>query len=299
MSRQVISVFGLGSMGFGVACSALAAGHHVYGFDVNPDIQSRFLAKGGDQASVADAGARSHVVVSVVLNGAQTADVLFGDKGIVAHMRPGSVVVSCATLAPDLARDLAARCDAFQVLYLDAPISGGSVKAAEGALTIMASGSSSSFDAAKPTLDTIAQTVYRLGDEAGPGSAMKAVNQLLAGVHIAAMGEALTFGISQGVDAARIVEVISKCAGTSWMFENRAPHVVNGDYTPHSAVNIWLKDLGIVLDVAKGSNFSAPLAAAALQQFVAAAGQGLGGEDDAAVAKVYAHNAGISLPKAK
>ncbi|MBL6596859.1 MAG: NAD(P)-dependent oxidoreductase [Candidatus Puniceispirillum sp.] len=299
MSKQVISVFGLGSMGFGVACSALAAGHHVYGFDVDPDSQSRFLAKGGDQASVADAGARSHVVVSVVLNGAQTADVLFGDKGIVAHMRPGSVVVSCATLAPDLARDLAARCDAFQVLYLDAPISGGSVKAAEGALTMMASGSSSSFDAAKPTLDAIAQTVYRLGDEAGPGSAMKAVNQLLAGVHIAAMGEALTFGISQGVDAARIVEVISKCAGTSWMFENRAPHVVNGDYTPHSAVNIWLKDLGIVLDVAKGSNFSAPLAAAALQQFVAAAGQGLGGEDDAAVAKVYAHNAGISLPKAK
>ena len=299
MSRQVISVFGLGSMGFGVACSALAAGHHVYGFDVNSDIQSRFLAKGGNQTSVADAGARSDVVVSVVLNGAQTADVLFGDKGIVAHMRPGSVVVSCATLAPDLARDLAARCDAFQVLYLDAPISGGSVKAAEGALTIMASGSSSSFDAAKPTLDTIAQTVYRLGNEAGPGSAMKAVNQLLAGVHIAAMGEALTFGISQGVDAARIVEVISKCTGTSWMFVNRAPHVVNGDYTPHSAVNIWLKDLGIVLDVAKGSNFSAPLAAVALQQFVAAAGQGLGGEGDAAVAKVYAHNAGISLPKAK
>ncbi|MDA1153103.1 MAG: NAD(P)-dependent oxidoreductase [Alphaproteobacteria bacterium] len=299
MSKQVISVFGLGSMGFGVACSALAAGHHVYGFDVNPDSQSKFIAKGGDQAVVADAGAQSDVVVSVVLNGAQTVDILFGDNGIVPHMRPGSVVVSCATVAPDLARDLAARCDAFQILYLDAPISGGSVKAAEGALTMMASGSASSFDAAKPTLDAITQTVYRLGDEAGAGSAMKAVNQLLAGVHIAAMGEALTFGISQGVDAARIVEVISKCAGTSWMFENRAPHVVDGDYTPHSAVNIWLKDLGIVLDVAKGSNFSAPLAAAALQQFVAAAGQGLGREDDAAVAKVYAHNAGISLPKAK
>lgn len=299
MSKQVISVFGLGSMGFGVACSALAAGHHVYGFDVNPDSQSKFIAKGGDQAVVADAGAQSDVVVSVVLNGAQTADILFGNNGIVPHMRPGSVVVSCATVAPDLARDLAARCDAFQILYLDAPISGGSVKAAEGALTMMASGSASSFDAAKPTLDAITQTVYRLGDEAGAGSAMKAVNQLLAGVHIAAMGEALTFGISQGVDAARIVEVISKCAGTSWMFENRAPHVVDGDYTPHSAVNIWLKDLGIVLDVAKGSNFSAPLAAAALQQFVAAAGQGLGREDDAAVAKVYAHNAGISLPKAK
>ncbi|HAE09142.1 MAG TPA: 3-hydroxyisobutyrate dehydrogenase, partial [Alphaproteobacteria bacterium] len=135
MSKQVISVFGLGSMGFGVACSALAAGHHVYGFDVNPDSQSKFIAKGGDQAVVADAGAQSDVVVSVVLNGAQTVDILFGDNGIVPHMRPGSVVVSCATVAPDLARDLAARCDAFQILYLDAPISGGSVKAAEGALT--------------------------------------------------------------------------------------------------------------------------------------------------------------------
>ena len=132
--------------------------------------------------------------------------------------------------------------------------------------------------------------VYQLGDTAGPGSAMKAINQLLAGVHIAATDEALTFGISQGVDAARIVEAISKCAGTSWMFENRAPHVVDGDYTPHSAINIWLKDLGIVLDVAKGSHFSAPLAAA---------GQGLGGEDDAAVAKVYAKNAGLALPKTK
>ena len=146
-----------------------------------------------------------------------------------------------------------------------------------------------------PLLNSISDNVYNLGEEAGRGSAMKSVNQLLAG--IAAMGEALTFGLSQGIDAKRIVEVISKCAGTSWMFESRGSHVVDGDYTPYAAINIWLKDLGIVLDVAKGSQFSAPLTAAALQQFVAAAGQGLGGEGDAAVAKVYAHNAGIKLPK--
>lgn len=125
---------------------------------------------------------------------------------------------------------------------------------------------------------------------------MKAVNQLLAGVHIAAMAEALTFGMTQGVAPEKFVEVISKCAGTSWMLENRAPHVVAGDYTPHSSVNIWPKDLGIVLDIARSSSFSAPLTAAALQQFLAAAGMGLGGEDDAAVAKVYARNAGLTLP---
>ena len=92
------------------------------------------------------------------------------------------------------------------------------------------------------------------------------------------------------------MKVIPLCAGTSWMLENRAPHIVDGDYTPRSAVDIWSKDLGIVLDIARGAKFGAPLTAAALQQFVAASGSGFGREDDAAVAKVYARNAGLTLP---
>ena len=147
MSKQTISVFGLGSMGFGVASSALAAGHHVYGFDLNIACQDRFVAEGGDRAGFAEAGAVSDVVISVVLNSVQTNDILFGETGIVPHMRPGSVVISCATVAPDRASELAAKCDAFQVLYLDAPISGGPVKAAEGALTMMASGSADALEA--------------------------------------------------------------------------------------------------------------------------------------------------------
>ena len=297
MARQVVSVFGLGSMGLGVACSALTGGHDVFGFDIDAKSQSNFIARGGQTGLMKNTVAKSNVVVSVVLNGAQTEDLLFGVTGVVPQMQAGSVVVSCATLAPELAKKLANKCNEYRVHYLDAPISGGPVKASEGALTIMASGPKAAFDAARPLLDSISENVYNLGAEAGPGSAMKSVNQLLAGIHIAAMGEALTFGISQGIDAARIVEVVSKCAGTSWMFENRGAHVVDGDYTPYSAINIWLKDLGIVLDVAKESQFSAPLTAAALQQFVAAAGQGLGGEGDAAVAKVYAHNANIKLPR--
>ena len=143
----------------------------------------------------------------------------------------------------------------------------------------------------------MAETVFELGDAAGAGSAMKAVNQLLAGVHIAAMAEAMTFGMTQGVTPDAFMEVITKCAGTSWMLENRGGHIVAGDYTPHSSVNIWPKDLGIVLDIAKSAQFSAPITAAAMQQYLAAAGMGLGGEDDAAVAKVYARNAGLTLPE--
>ena len=269
MARQVVSVFGLGSMGLGVACSALAGGHDVFGFDIDPESQSKFIARGGQSGVMENTIAKSNVVVSVVLNGAQTED-----KGVVPQMQAGSVVVSCATLAPETAKRLADKCNDYQVLYLDAPISGGPIKASDGTLTIMASGSKAAFDAAMPLLNSISDNVYNLGEEVGHGSAMKSVNQLLAGIHIAAMGEALTFGLSQGIDAKRIVEVISQCAGTSWMFESRGSHVVDGDYTPYAAINIWLKDLGIVLDVAKGSQFSAPLTAAALQQFVAAAGQG-------------------------
>ena len=143
-----------------------------------------------------------------------------------------------------------ARCSAAGVLYLDAPISGGSVKASQGALSIMASGTRDAFDAARPFLDATAEKVFELGGSAGAGSAMKAVNQLLAGVHIATMAEALTFGMTQGIDPETFARVIPECAGSSWMLENRAPHIVAGDYTPHSSVDIWPKDLGIVLDIA-------------------------------------------------
>ncbi|MEL7181790.1 MAG: NAD-binding protein, partial [Pseudomonadota bacterium] len=189
-----------------------------------------------------------------------------------------------------------ARCAGHGVHYLDAPISGGSVKAAQGKLSVMAAGSDAAFAAAAPVLEAVAEKVFTLGDQAGAGSAMKAVNQLLAGVHIAAMAEAMTFGLTQGVSPEKFVEVIPECAGTSWMLENRAPHIVAGDYTPHSSVNIWPKDLGIVLEIAEAAGFDAPVTQAAMAQFMEAAAQGLGGEDDAAVAKVYAGQVGVRLP---
>lgn len=293
---QTMAIFGLGSMGYGIASSCLRAGHTVYGYDISEAQMDRFRAEGGASGTLEDAAKDLEAVGVVVLNAAQTEEVLFGDNGIVPRLNSGAAIISCATVPPEFARDMAARCAGYGVHYLDAPISGGAVKAAAGQLSILASGPSEAFAAARPFLDATAETVFELGDEIGKGSAMKAVNQLLAGTHIAVMAEALTFGVSQGIAPDQFLDVISKCAGSSWMLENRAPHIVAGDYTPHSAVDIWLKDLGIVLDIAKGAKFSAPVAAAALQQFVAASGQGLGREDDAAVAKVYARNAGLRLP---
>ena len=297
-----VAVFGLGSMGFGVATSLLRAGHRVHGFDPVPDAVARLEAAGGARADADDVAGSLDAVVTVVLNAAQTGSVLFGDGaddapgGVAARLRPGAVVIGCATVPPAFARDAAARCAAAGVHYLDAPISGGAAKAASGELSVMASGTAEAFAAARPVLDAMAATVFELGDAAGAGSAMKAVNQLLAGVHIAAMAEAITFGMTQGVSPERFLEVIPKCAGTSWMLENRAPHVVDGDWTPRSAVDIWPKDLAIVLEAAREAGFEAPLTEAALVEFAKAADAGLGREDDAAVAKVYARRAGLALP---
>lgn len=291
-----ITVIGLGSMGMGMAQSLLRAGHVVHGLDISSERTAAFEAEGGAPGSLAEALGASSVLVCVVLNAAQTREVLFGPGGAAEHLPQGAAIISCATIAPSQAREFAELASTKGLHYLDAPISGGAIKAAQGQLSIMASGTPEAFEAAAPALDSMAATVHRLGDDAGAGSAMKAVNQLLAGVHLAAMGEAMALGVSQGLEPARIVEVISASAGTSWMFENRGPHIVDGDYTPRSAVNIWPKDLGIVGGIAGEAKLPVPMTEAALGQFKSAAEAGDGLIDDAAVVKVYARAAGLSLP---
>ncbi|WP_417269086.1 L-threonate dehydrogenase [Celeribacter sp.] len=291
-----IAVIGLGSMGYGMAKCCLKAGLTTYGYDIMPAQMEKFQSEGGAVGALDDVASSLDCALIVVLNAPQTEAVLFGDNGIVAKLSKGAVVVACATVPPAFARDMEARCAEHGILYLDAPISGGSLKAASGNLSVMASGTAAAFERARPTLEAISEQVFELGDTAGAGSAMKAVNQLLAGVNLATMTEALTFGMTQGVTPEKFFEVIPKCAGTSWMLENRTPHIVDGDYTPRSQIDIWPKDLGIVLDIAKSAKFSAPITATVMQQYLAASGMGYGAEDDAALAKVYARNAGLTLP---
>jgi 3-hydroxyisobutyrate dehydrogenase len=213
-------------------------------------------------------------------------------------MTPGAVFVSAATMDPEIAKRLAARVEASGRLYLDAPISGGAQRAAQGELTILASGSAAAFAKARPALDAMALRLYELGDAPGQGSAFKMINQLLAGVHIAAASEAISFAAKQGLDIRKVYEVITASAGNSWMFENRVPHVLEGDYTPRSAVDIFVKDLGIVQDMARNAKFPVPMSAAALQMFLMASASGMGRDDDIAVAKMYAQVTGAPLPGA-
>lgn len=294
---QKIGIIGLGSMGYGMARNLIKAGHQVWGHDINPDAVARLVADGAQAGALLDHAEALDALVVVVLNAAQTEAVLFGPEGVAAALQRNTVILSCATIPPGFAAEMETRAESAGLLYLDAPISGGAIKAASGELTIMASGRKAAFDAAKPALDAISAKVFEMGDRAGAGSAMKATNQMLAGIHIASMAEAITFALAQGISPERFLEVVSQSAGTSWMLENRAPHIIEGDYTPRSTINIWPKDLGIVMDIAQNSGFSAPITEAALALFKEAAAQGLGAEDDAALAKLYAKAAGLTLPK--
>ena len=292
-----IGVIGLGAMGLGMAQSLRRAGCDVHVCDVRAEAAQAFASEGGTACTTPAALAvLCEVVVSVVVNAEQTEAVLFGELGAAAALKPGSVFVMCSTVAPGWSVALEARLAERGVLYLDAPISGGAAKAASGQMTMMTAGSAAAYAKAGGALDAMAAKVYRLGDRAGNGSKVKIVNQLLAGVHIAAAAEAMALGLREGLDADALYEVITHSAGNSWMFENRMAHVLAGDYTPLSAVDIFVKDLGLVLDTARASKFPLPLSATAHQMFMQASSAGFAKEDDSAVIKIFP---GITLPARK
>ena len=296
-----VGLIGLGAMGSGMAASLRRAGFDVHVFDVRQEVADTFAKDGGHTCkSLAELGAACDVVVSVVVNAAQTEAVLFGPNGdgtgCAATMRAGSVFVMCSTVDPNWSVALEARLEKLGLLYVDAPISGGAAKAASGEMTMMTAAKPAAYSKCEAILNAMAGKVYKLGDHAGAGSKVKIINQLLAGVHIAAAAEAMALGLREGVNPDALYDVITHSAGNSWMFENRMAHVLAADYTPLSAVDIFVKDLGLVLDMARASKFPLPLSSTAHQMFMQASTAGFAKEDDSAVIKIFP---GIELPQAK
>ncbi len=294
VAAKHVGLIGLGAMGRGMAGSLRRAGYTVHVCDARPGAAAEFAADGGVAcANPAEVAAACPVVISVVVNAAQTESVLFGEQGAAAAMASGSVFIMCSTVDPNWSIAMGDRLNALGLLYLDAPISGGAAKAASGQMTMMTSGAPAAYALCEPMLNAMAASVYKLGDHAGAGSKVKIINQLLAGVHIAAAAEAMALGLREGVDPAALYEVLTHSAGNSWMFENRMAHVLAADYTPLSAVDIFVKDLGLVLDMARASKFPLPLSSTAHQMFMQASTAGFAKEDDSAVIKIVP---GISLP---
>jgi 3-hydroxyisobutyrate dehydrogenase len=292
--KKPVGVIGLGAMGMGVAMSLVREGFEVHACDVVPEAVRKVVDAGGIRAeSPAALAPLVDVLITVVVNAEQTETVLFGENGAAPRMKPGSVVIASSTVSPEFAKALGKRLTDAGLLMIDGPISGGAAKAMSGEMTVMSSGSPAAYAKCEDVLDAIAAKVYRLSDEIGVGSVTKMINQVLAGIHVASASEAMALAIRAGADPKQIYEVITNSAGNSWMFQNRVPHILANDYTPLSQVNIFVKDLGIVLDYAKKAVFPLPLAAAAHQMFLSASAAGHGKEDDSAVIKFFP---GIKLP---
>ncbi|WNN45564.1 MULTISPECIES: L-threonate dehydrogenase [Winslowiella] len=293
-----VGVIGLGSMGMGAAQSCIKAGLNTFGVDLNPQALETLRQSGAQAAeSSADAFASQlDAVLLLVVNAQQVKGILFGERGIASKLKAGTVVMVSSTISSQDAQLIEQQLAQHQLLMLDAPVSGGAAKAALGEMTVMASGSDRAFAILQPVLDAVASKVYRIGSEIGLGSTVKIIHQLLAGVHIAAGAEAMALAARAGIPLDTMYDVVTNAAGNSWMFENRMRHVVDGDYSPKSAVDIFVKDLGLVADTAKALHFPLPLASTAFNMFTSASNAGFGKQDDSAVIKIFS---GITLPEKK
>jgi 3-hydroxyisobutyrate dehydrogenase len=299
-NTPLVAFIGLGSMGLGMAKNLLKHGHKVIGVDPSAAAREAFTAAGGTTAgSPAEAAAKADATVLAVVNFQQVETVLFGEGGAIGVLRKGGLVMQCATVSPAFAKSLGERLARTGHVLLDAPMSGGRARAEAGELTYMSSGSAAAYAAAESILSATSAKVFRLGEAPGIGSLVKTVNQLLAGVHIATAAEAMALAAKAGADTRAVYDVIAASAGNSWMFGNRVPHMLDDDYAPLSAVEIFVKDLGLVLNTGHELRLPLPMAAAAHQLFLAAAGSGWGRLDDAAVVKVYeqAGDFKVSSPK--
>ncbi len=282
-----IGFIGLGAMGAPMATRLAASGHEVAGFDMRADAVAALARAGGRAAaSAADAARGAELLWLMVVTGEQARAVLF-DGGAAAALPRGAIVALGCTQAPAMAQATARELEAMGLAMLDAPASGGAKRAADGTLTLMVSGAPEVFARARPALDAMASRVFDCGASAGLGSAAKMVNQLLCGVHIAAAAEALHLAERAGMDPAKMLEIIGVSAGNSWMFGDRGPRMLQDDPAVTSAVDIFVKDLGIVLGEGRALKAGLPLSATAMQMFLAASGLGHGAADDSQVIRAY------------
>ncbi|MGW3628078.1 NAD(P)-dependent oxidoreductase [Streptomyces sp. NPDC000880] len=239
-------------------------------------------------ASPAQAARDADLIMVMVRDAAQTRQALLPAGGTGPLPAPGSTVVIMSTIGPGPARELAAALADHDVAVVDAPVSGGVARAATGDLVIMAGASDEAFNRSRPALDVLGSTVVQVGQNAGDGQAVKLVNQLLCGVHIAAAAEALAYAESLGLDSTAVWQTIRGGAAGSFMLDDRGERMLHRSYSPvRSALSLFVKDLGLVVEQAQHSHIPVPLASTAAQLFTMGAAQGLIEGDDAGLIELY------------
>ena len=292
-----VAWLGLGAMGLPMARRLIEASHDVAAFDPVPASLEMIAGFGGRPASTAaEASAGADLVFVTVATPEQATAAMFGPEGAAGPLAPGATVVIMSTIGPAAVRELADRLAPAGVGLLDAPMSGGVARAERGDLVVMVGGPREHFEAVRPFLDRLGSTVAYVGEIVGDGQALKLVNQLLAGVHIAAAAEALGFAAALGLDPRAAWDVVRHGAAGSFMLGDRGARMLDGEFEPvRSALDIFVKDMGLVMAAAKAHRLPTPLAAAAEQLYLAGAAEGLGRRDDSSIVGLYERWAGRSV----
>jgi putative dehydrogenase len=284
---QTIGFIGLGAIGTPMAANLARAGFDVRGYDVRPEAVAVLVGAGGKPAtSAAEAAAGADLLILMVVNAAQAEQALFAD-GAAAALPAQGVVALMSTCPPGAVADLAARVVALGRGFVDAPVSGGVAGAKAATLTIMAAAPATLLDRAHPAFEALGDKIFHVGEKPGQGAAVKTVNQLLCGVHIAAAAEALALAARIGVDPVVALRILSGSSAASWMLGDRGPRMLEADPELTSAIDIFVKDLSIVLEAGREAKVPLPLAALAHQLFLATSGRGDGGVDDSQVIRTY------------
>ena len=285
-SQATVGVIGPGAMGLGIVASLVRNGFRVVARDVRPEANARAAAAGATVLdSPADIARAAPIVIVVVVDAGQIDDVLFGPDGIAASGARDRVAMIASTVDPDYVRTLPARCADAGITILDTPISGGPAKAHAGTMTIMVAGAADARARCTGILSAIAGRAFTISDRAGDAAATKIVNNLLAAANLAAAAEALALAEALGLDLRATADVIGASSGGSWIFADRVPRALDGDFAPRAASRILAKDVGIACDVAARAGADATFAKAARSAFIDTVDAGFGEDDDAAIVR--------------
>ena len=288
-SKPAVGVIGVGAMGMGVAARLTRGGFPTHARDIRPEAQREAAALGATCHPDAGALARScEIAIVLVVDAAQVDQVLFGTGGAAAGFRPGGIVMLSSTVAPDYVAALSSRLEHCGIAMVDAPVSGGPRRAADGTMTMMVAGDAAALARCEPVFAAVAGRVFRVGVTPGDAAKFKIVNNLLAAVNLAAGAEALTLAVRAGLDPAQAVDVINASSGASWIFADRMPRALAGDFAPRAAAKILAKDVRIAAEFADRLGQDAPFANAAQAAFQRMVDAGDGELDDAAICRLPA-----------
>lgn len=295
-SSQAVAFIGLGTMGAILSGRLLGAGHRVRAFDLDPGALERAVERGADGAdSPRDAAAGADVAVLSLPSPAIVEEVVTGPDGVLASLSPGSVIADMSTIDPATTRRLHARVAEQGSFFLDAPVSGGVMRAESGELTIMVGGDETALERCRPVLAKLGSNIVRVG-ESGSGQVVKLCNNMLVAIIVAGLAETLVTGAKAGVDARTLTDIVRISAGGSWILENHLPlTTLADDYAPRFSLDLLYKDVSLFGETADGAGVPVPVAAATEEMLKAARGRGLGGLDQTVVVKMYEELAGVRV----